>query len=60
VIISHDHYDHWTYGSIRNLKIRLRCFKYPIGGWGALAKMGVEKERIVELDWWQEVSQRRF
>lgn len=57
VIISHDHYDHLDYGSIQKLKDKVKMFYTPLGVGAHLQKWGVEKERIVELDWWQEVSQ---
>tara|TARA_R110000868_G_scaffold257575_1_gene514729 strand:- start:304 stop:1473 length:1170 start_codon:yes stop_codon:yes gene_type:complete len=56
VIISHDHYDHLDYGSIQKLKEKVNMFYTPLGVGAHLQKWGVEKERIVELDWWQEVT----
>ncbi|RAJ12818.1 MBL fold metallo-hydrolase [Arenibacter echinorum] len=56
VIISHDHYDHLDYGSIQKLKNKVNMFYTPLGVGAHLQKWGVEKERIVELDWWQEVT----
>ncbi|MEQ8421696.1 MAG: MBL fold metallo-hydrolase [Arenibacter algicola] len=55
VLISHDHYDHLDYGSIQKLKDKVKMFYTPLGVGAHLQKWGVEKERIVELDWWQEV-----
>ncbi|MDQ0269602.1 MBL fold metallo-hydrolase [Cytobacillus purgationiresistens] len=54
VIISHDHYDHLDYGSIRKLKGNVKQFIVPLGVAGHLTKWGVEPERIKELDWWDE------
>ncbi|WP_227006128.1 MBL fold metallo-hydrolase [Marinifilum sp. N1E240] len=56
VIISHDHYDHLDYGSIRKLKDKVNMFYVPLGVGVHLEKWGVEKERIVELDWWDEAQ----
>jgi len=57
VIISHDHYDHLDYGSIMKLKNKVKMFYTPLGVGVHLKKWGIEKERIVELDWWDEINQ---
>ncbi|MCR8632014.1 MBL fold metallo-hydrolase [Paenibacillus radicis (ex Xue et al. 2023)] len=56
VIISHDHYDHLDYGSIRKLKGKVKQFIVPLGVAGHLTKWGVEPEFIKELDWWDKES----
>lgn len=56
VILSHDHYDHLDYGSIIKLKDKVEMFYVPLGLGVHLKEWGVEENRIVELDWWQEVS----
>jgi L-ascorbate metabolism protein UlaG (beta-lactamase superfamily) len=54
VLISHDHYDHLDYPTVRELA---RHFGMPIVtslGVGAhLEAWGIAPERIHELDWWQ-------
>jgi len=55
VLISHDHYDHLDYESIQKLKDKVGKFYTPLGVGVHLQEWGIEKERIVELDWWQEV-----
>ncbi|MBT2160545.1 MBL fold metallo-hydrolase [Zobellia barbeyronii] len=56
VLLSHDHYDHLDYGSILKLKDKVEMFYIPLGVGMHLEKWGVEKERIVELDWWEEAK----
>ncbi|WP_232517339.1 MBL fold metallo-hydrolase [Aquimarina aggregata] len=56
VLISHDHYDHLDYGSIKKLKNKVKMFYTPLGVGVHLQKWGLEKERIIELDWWQDIS----
>lgn len=56
VLISHDHYDHLDYGSIKKLMHKVDRFYTPLGLGVHLTKWGVEKEKIVELDWWQEAE----
>ncbi|OUR91923.1 hypothetical protein A9Q87_08970 [Flavobacteriales bacterium 34_180_T64] len=56
VLISHDHYDHLDYGSIKKLKDKVHMFYTPLGVGVHLQEWGIEKERIIELDWWQETT----
>ncbi len=56
VLISHDHYDHLDYESIGKLKDKVAMFYTPLGVGVHLEKWGIKKERIVELDWWQEAK----
>ncbi len=56
VLISHDHYDHLDYGSIQKLKDKAGKFYTPLGVGVHLEEWGIEKERIVELDWWQDAN----
>ncbi|CAM1369304.1 Membrane protein [Tenacibaculum xiamenense] len=53
VLISHDHYDHLDYGSIEKIKNKVGHFYTPLGLGNHLMKWGIPKERITELDWWQ-------
>jgi len=53
VIVSHDHYDHLDFATIREL-VKLDVPIVTSLGVGAhLEAWGVQPERIVELDWWQ-------
>jgi len=54
VLVSHDHYDHLDYDSILALKEKVGRFLVPLGVGGHLRRWGVDEEKIVELDWWQE------
>ena len=56
VIISHDHYDHLDYGSIKKLKDKVGMFYVPLGVGVHLKAWDVSPEKIVELDWWQEAK----
>lgn len=56
VLISHDHYDHLDYGSIQKLKDKVKMFYTPLGVGIHLQAWGVDKDRIIELDWWQETK----
>ena len=53
VIISHDHYDHLCYPTIRALAKTQVPFITSLGVGAHLQAWGVAPERITELDWWQ-------
>jgi L-ascorbate metabolism protein UlaG (beta-lactamase superfamily) len=55
VIISHDHYDHLDYPTIRELLPLPVPFYTSLGVGEHLAAWGVPHERIIELDWWESV-----
>ncbi|UII78006.1 MBL fold metallo-hydrolase [Flagellimonas sp. HMM57] len=54
VLISHDHYDHLDYESIRKLKDKVGHFYVPLGVDVHLKAWGVSSAAITEMDWWQE------
>jgi L-ascorbate metabolism protein UlaG (beta-lactamase superfamily) len=54
VLISHDHYDHLDYPSIQALSQKTKQFLVPLGIGAHLERWGVAKEKIQELDWWEE------
>lgn len=60
VIISHDHYDHLDYGSIRKLKDKVDAFYVPLGVGAHLISWGVAEEKVHELNWWDEVKHDDF
>lgn len=53
VIISHDHYDHLDYPTIRQLAKTRVPFVTSLGVGAHLQAWGIAPERITELDWWQ-------
>ena len=53
VIVSHDHYDHLDYPTIRELAKRPVPFVTSLGVGAHLQAWGIPPERIVELDWWE-------
>ncbi len=56
VIISHDHYDHLDYPTIKRLKEKVNKFYMPLGVGAHFEEWGVPKENIIELEWWDEVE----
>lgn len=53
VLISHDHYDHLDYPTIRALAKTEVPFVTSLGVGAHLEAWGVPAARITELDWWQ-------
>jgi L-ascorbate metabolism protein UlaG (beta-lactamase superfamily) len=53
VIISHDHYDHLDYPTIRALAKSDVPFVTSLGVGAHLEAWGIAATRIVELDWWE-------
>ena len=53
VIVSHDHYDHLCYPTVRALARMGVPFVTSLGVGAHLEAFGVEPQRITELDWWE-------
>ena len=51
VVISHDHYDHLDYSTIRRIKTNVSTFVVPYGIGNHLRGWGVGDKKIVELNW---------
>ena len=56
VILSHDHYDHLDYSTIKELKDKVDRFYLPLGVGAHFEHWGVPAENITELNWWDEVE----
>ncbi len=53
VLVSHDHYDHLDYPTIRELATMGVPFVTSLGVGAHLEAFGVAPARITELDWWE-------
>ena len=53
VFISHDHYDHLDFQSIKKLQSKVLKFYVPLGVGNHLKSWGIEENRITEMDWWE-------
>lgn len=56
VVLSHDHYDHLDYPTIRTLARATVPFLTSLGVGAHLEAWGVGSDRITELDWWEEAT----
>ncbi|MBH1963925.1 MAG: MBL fold metallo-hydrolase [Comamonadaceae bacterium] len=54
VVISHDHYDHLDYPTIKVLAKSKVPFVTSLGVGAHLQAWGIQPERIHELDWWED------
>ncbi len=53
LILTHDHYDHLDFKTIRKLKSRVRKIYCSLGIGAHLKYWGVDENKITEMDWWQ-------
>lgn len=53
IVISHDHYDHLDYGSIKKLMDKTKMFYVPLGVGAHFIEWGVDPSQIVEMSWWE-------
>jgi L-ascorbate metabolism protein UlaG (beta-lactamase superfamily) len=56
VFITHDHYDHLDYQSVVKLNSKASHFFVPLGVSAHLVRWGIPKEKITELNWWEETE----
>lgn len=56
IILSHDHYDHLDHAAIMALASKTSHFLAPLGVGERLINWGIDKEKVHQLDWWQQMS----
>ena len=56
VVISHNHYDHLNSTTIETIHPKVKQFITPLMVGAELENMGVPREKITELDWWEEIT----
>lgn len=54
ILITHDHYDHLDYPTVKALEHKVNHFFVPLGVDNHLLRWGVPKEKIVAMNWWEE------
>ena len=54
LILTHDHYDHMDYRTLMTLKNHTGCFCTALGVGSHLEYWGIDPEKILEFDWWEE------
>ena len=53
LILSHDHYDHLDYPTIKKLIPKVRKIATSLGVGAHLETWGVKNDKITEFDWWE-------
>ena len=53
LIISHDHYDHLDYATVKKLDSKTSVICTSLGVASHLDFWGIDKKKIVEFDWWK-------
>jgi L-ascorbate metabolism protein UlaG (beta-lactamase superfamily) len=56
ILISHDHYDHLDSSSIKYFADKKVKFLTPLGVGSHLVGWGVDRSKVIESDWWEEVG----
>jgi L-ascorbate metabolism protein UlaG (beta-lactamase superfamily) len=56
VLISHSHYDHLDYRSIKQIDDKVKQYLVPLGTESFLAGWGVDESKIANMAWWEEVN----
>ena len=56
VLISHGHYDHLDFDSIKKIDEKVGQYLVPLGTESYLMGWGVEKSKITNMAWWEEVE----
>ena len=54
LFLSHDHYDHLDYKTIKNLDSKIKRYVVPLGVESHLKYWGVSQEKITNYAWWEE------
>ncbi|MEO6613138.1 MAG: MBL fold metallo-hydrolase [Chitinophagaceae bacterium] len=53
LVLTHDHYDHLDFKTIRKLKKKVRAVFCSLGVGSHLKHWGIDANIITEMDWWQ-------
>lgn len=56
VVISHDHYDHLDYATIKEIDEKVEQYIVPLGIENHLERWGVDERKIISLAWWEETN----
>lgn len=56
VLITHDHYDHLDYNTIKKIDSKVKKYIVPLGIEKDLEKFGIDKTKIMNMAWWEEIN----
>ncbi len=57
VLLSHDHYDHLDYKTIKAIDAKVKQYISPLGVIEHLKRWGIDESKVTELDWWESFKQ---
>lgn len=60
LLISHDHYDHLDYETIKDIAEKVKNYCVPLGVENHLERWGVEPEKIRTMAWWEDIEINGF
>lgn len=58
VLITHDHYDHLDYKTIKELDSKVKQYIVPLGVENHLIKFGVDESKIKNIAWYEEINSK--
>src|SRR5690554_5188953 len=53
LVLTHNHYDHMDVKTINKLKTKVKNYLTTVGVKPSLEKLGIEAQKITDLDWWE-------
>ncbi len=56
LILTHDHYDHLEYQTIKSLSSKVKMVCTSLGVGEHLECWGIDQNKIIELNWWEKVE----
>lgn len=56
LVLSHDHYDHMDYNTIKKLDGKVDWYVVPLGVENHLERWKVDSEKIRNMAWWEETE----
>ena len=56
VVVSHNHYDHLNSNTLEELSKKTKMFLVPLMVGAELEDLGIPRDKITEMDWWEEVK----
>jgi len=56
LVITHDHFDHLDYQTIKQLNHKVKTYIVPLGVECHLKRWGINQDKIISLAWWQSVD----
>ncbi len=56
VILSHDHYDHMDYKTLKKIDSKVKKYIVPLGVENHLERWGFDSKKVKNMAWWEEIN----